>query len=220
MDLGSRTQGIRRITQIAATHRRLGRTGQIGPLPPFLVGQGAKEMRHCSRWPVEIRWRVETWARTDRAFALCGALSPGSAKAQNGDAPPFAEWAARAELPKLAKPQLRGSAGGVSACESGPKGRSPPLGHELIELGAVLGEAQPLEEFLELALLVFEPLQRLCAIVVEGVIAARSRAEPVAAAPDAIHPGAHTSIFSCMRAILRSQRSLPRSQSSIGPSPA
>src|SRR5271165_6894518 len=48
-----------------------------------------------------------------------------------------------------------------------------PLGHELIELGAVFGEAQPREEILELALLVLEALQRLRAIIVEGAIAAR-----------------------------------------------
>src|SRR5579863_6705638 len=64
-------------------------------------------------------------------------------------------------------------------------------GHELIELAAVLGEAQPLEELLELALLVFEPLQRLRAIVIEGAITARRPTEPVAAAPEAFHPAAN-----------------------------
>src|SRR5580658_9030598 len=64
-------------------------------------------------------------------------------------------------------------------------------GHELIELAAVLGEAQPLEKLLELALLVFEPLQGLRAIIVEGVITARRRTEPVAAAAETFHPAAH-----------------------------
>ena len=66
-----------------------------------------------------------------------------------------------------------------------------PLGHELIEFGAVLGEAQPPEEVLELALLVFEALQRLRSIVVEGAVAAGRRTEPIAAAPDTLHSSAH-----------------------------
>src|SRR6202453_2624404 len=70
------------------------------------------------------------------------------------------------------------------------EGAIPPLGHELIEFGAVPGEAQPREEILELALLIFEALQRLLAIVVEGPVAARRGAEPVAA-PHPIHPVAH-----------------------------
>ena len=47
-----------------------------------------------------------------------------------------------------------------------------PLGHELIEFGLVLGEAQPIDEVAELALLVFEPPQGLGAVLVEGVVAA------------------------------------------------
>ena len=46
-----------------------------------------------------------------------------------------------------------------------------PLGHELIELGPVLGKAQPLEKFLELALLFLEALQLLRAVVVECAVA-------------------------------------------------
>jgi hypothetical protein len=46
------------------------------------------------------------------------------------------------------------------------------FGHELIELGLVLGKAQPLEELAELALLFFEALEGLGAVFVEGVIAA------------------------------------------------
>src|SRR5208282_970089 len=75
------------------------------------------------------------------------------------------------------------------------EGALAPVGHELIELGAVFSEAQPRKEFLELALLVFEALQRLGAIIVEGAVAARSRTEPVAGAPDPVHPGAHALHF-------------------------
>ncbi len=66
----------------------------------------------------------------------------------------------------------------------------PPLGHELIELGPVFGEAQPRQEVLERLLLVFEPLQRLLAIIVEGAVAARGRAEAVTAAPETLHASA------------------------------
>jgi hypothetical protein len=45
------------------------------------------------------------------------------------------------------------------------------LVHELIELGAIPGNAETLQEFLELALLVFEPAQCLSAIVIESTIA-------------------------------------------------
>src|SRR5271154_5013222 len=61
------------------------------------------------------------------------------------------------------------------------EGAIPPLGHELIEFAAVPGEAQPRQEILELALLLFEALQRLLAIIVEGPVAARRGATPVAA---------------------------------------
>ena len=71
-----------------------------------------------------------------------------------------------------------------------------PLGHELVELGAVPGEAQRRQEILELALLVLEALQRLRAVVVEGAVAARRRAEPVAGAAEAIGP-ARASSPSC-----------------------
>jgi len=50
-----------------------------------------------------------------------------------------------------------------------------PFGHELIELGLVLGGAQPIEELAELLLLFLEPAQRVGAVVVEGAIAARGR---------------------------------------------
>src|SRR5690242_8666450 len=46
-----------------------------------------------------------------------------------------------------------------------------PLGHELVELRLVLGMAQALEEFPEFALLLFEPVQGLRAILVEGAVA-------------------------------------------------
>ena len=46
------------------------------------------------------------------------------------------------------------------------------IGHELIELGAVLGVTQLVEKVAELALFIFEPLQGFSAVVVEGVVAA------------------------------------------------
>src|SRR5262249_8029909 len=45
------------------------------------------------------------------------------------------------------------------------------LGHELVDLGAVLGGAQLVEILAELALLLVEPAQRLLAILVEGDVA-------------------------------------------------
>src|SRR5579863_693959 len=66
------------------------------------------------------------------------------------------------------------------------------LGHELIELGAVLGETQPRQEILELPLLLLETLQCLRAVFVEGAVAAGRRAEPVAAACETVHPVAHS----------------------------
>src|SRR6185437_16002291 len=50
-----------------------------------------------------------------------------------------------------------------------------PLGQELVELGLVFGQPQPVEEGAEVALLLFEPAQRLIAILIEGAIAARRR---------------------------------------------
>jgi hypothetical protein len=50
-----------------------------------------------------------------------------------------------------------------------------PLRHEGIELGLVLGEAEPIEKVAELALLVLEALERLGAVIVEGAVAARRR---------------------------------------------
>ena len=52
--------------------------------------------------------------------------------------------------------------------------------HELVELGLVLGVAQPVEERAKFLLLFFEPAQRRGAIFVERVVAARWR---VAAGP-------------------------------------
>src|SRR5215475_10060123 len=59
-------------------------------------------------------------------------------------------------------------------------GAAAAVGHELVELGLVLGLAQALEELAELALLLFEPLQGLGTVFVEGVVAARLRPPPAA----------------------------------------
>src|SRR5688572_3079889 len=56
------------------------------------------------------------------------------------------------------------------------------LGHELVELGLVLGLAQAVEEALEFLLLILEAAQRLLAILVEGAIAARREAATEATA--------------------------------------
>src|SRR5580658_1796273 len=48
----------------------------------------------------------------------------------------------------------------------------PALGHELVEFGLVLGEAQPFEEAGELRLLLLQPAEGFGAIFVEGVVAA------------------------------------------------
>src|SRR5580700_7158916 len=69
------------------------------------------------------------------------------------------------------------------------------LGHELIEFGSVLGKAKPLQEFLEFALLVFEPAQRFGAVFIEGAVATRRRGAPPVATfhlgPHAIHLALH-----------------------------
>src|SRR5262249_38178825 len=66
------------------------------------------------------------------------------------------------------------------------------LGHELIKLGAIACKAQPLEEFAEFALLLFEAPHRLGPILVERVVAARGRLSPPAAATaEAIHLVTH-----------------------------
>src|SRR5262245_54871789 len=54
-------------------------------------------------------------------------------------------------------------------------GARASLRHELVELGLVLRRAQADEELLKLALLLFEAPQGLLAIVVEDLVAARSR---------------------------------------------
>src|SRR5271163_857439 len=71
------------------------------------------------------------------------------------------------------------------------------LGHELIKLVAVLGEPKPLQEFLELALFVFEPAQRFDSIIVKGAVAAGWRGAPaIAAFAKSFHLGAEAIHFS------------------------
>src|SRR5262249_29633438 len=89
-------------------------------------------------------------------------------------------------LLRAALPQVMGRAagGGLRGCRrSGRLARAiAPLVHELIELGAILGGAQAIEEFLELALLLVELAQRLLAIFIEGDVAAAA-APAMAALP-------------------------------------
>src|SRR5690606_5707031 len=68
-----------------------------------------------------------------------------------------------------------------------------PLGHEGIELGLVLGEAKPLQERLELALLFFQSPQGVVAVFIEGRVAARRGPEGRTAAETgtAAHLRAH-----------------------------
>src|SRR5215470_16033895 len=72
---------------------------------------------------------------------------------------------------------MRADAAGASALRRGRRRRrrrtGTALSHELIELGLVASETQPVEKLPELALLLFEAPQRLGPILVEGVIAAR-----------------------------------------------
>src|ERR1700682_6134259 len=65
------------------------------------------------------------------------------------------------------------------------------LRHELVELFLVLGVAQPIEEILELGLLLFKALQRFDAVLIERAVAARGRAETTEAEAPAPHEAAH-----------------------------
>src|SRR5262245_40668359 len=47
-----------------------------------------------------------------------------------------------------------------------------PLAHEVVELGAILGHAQPLQERAELLRLLLQPAQGLVAVFIEGAVAA------------------------------------------------
>src|SRR3954451_8056720 len=64
--------------------------------------------------------------------------------------------------------------GGFGGCRR--RGAPGTIGHKLVELGLVLGLAEPLEEIEEFLLLVFETAQRLGLVVVEGAVAARFEA--------------------------------------------
>src|SRR5579863_8382165 len=81
------------------------------------------------------------------------------------------------ELPLALRRRLRRFAAGAVAA----------FVHELVELGAILGKAQALQELLEFALFIFEPAQGFGAVIVEGAIATGSRAKPIAAALELRH---------------------------------
>src|SRR5271166_587109 len=67
---------------------------------------------------------------------------------------------------------------------------SPALGHELVELLLVPGFAQANEELLEFALLLLQALERLGAVIVEGLVAAprTRRLPPGSATVSCLHP--------------------------------
>src|SRR6202795_3672037 len=65
------------------------------------------------------------------------------------------------------------------------------LRHELVELFLVLGVTQAIEEIAEFGLLFLEALQRFDAVLVEGAVAARGRAETAEAKTAALHVAAH-----------------------------
>ena len=55
------------------------------------------------------------------------------------------------------------------------RGLVAAVGHELIELGLILGAPQTVQKAGELLLLLFEPFQRLGPVIIEGGVAARWR---------------------------------------------
>src|SRR5205085_10546873 len=67
------------------------------------------------------------------------------------------------------------------------RGPVAPIGHELVELGLVLGKAQTIKELAEFALFFLKSAQRVRTVLIEGAIAARGCVIPGAAA----HPGSH-----------------------------
>src|SRR5262249_55080990 len=81
------------------------------------------------------------------------------------------------------------------------------FGHELVELGAVLGRPELVEIVAELALLFVELAQRLLAVFVERDVARRMPAAPVTALPGAPFFAARTpllagglTVFGCVPA--------------------
>src|SRR5687767_9848259 len=81
--------------------------------------------------------------------------------------------------------EIRSGSGRLLAVDDRALRLVAAVGHELVELGLVLGLAQAVEEIAELLLLFLEALQRLGAVFVEGGIAARAAPR---AAPPLIHP--------------------------------
>src|SRR3981081_1689890 len=65
------------------------------------------------------------------------------------------------------------------------------LRHELVELFLVLGVTQPIEEILELGLLLLEAAQGFHAVFVEGAVAAGGRAEAAERKAAALHAVPH-----------------------------
>src|SRR5262249_61343215 len=62
------------------------------------------------------------------------------------------------------------------------------LGHELVELGLVLGEAEASEELAKFALLLLEAAQSVRSIFIEGAVAAGRPIVPGTAAHARAHP--------------------------------
>ena len=64
------------------------------------------------------------------------------------------------------------SGSALVGCGRRDRWSTPALGHELVELGLVLGEPQALQERAKFKLLLFQLLQCVHSVFVEGVVAA------------------------------------------------
>ena len=85
-------------------------------------------------------------------------------------------WPGHATLrkPSIASESMAGLClrGGLLIRRRGRRAR-PAFGHELVELGLVLGEAQALEEGAELLLLFLQAAEGLGLVFIEGAVAGR-----------------------------------------------